>query len=165
MPMNYVESLESKIQIIRSQFKTLIGKTITGYEFAEMWHEEDNEWSEWMDLPVFLRLGNEVISISWFKFDALAIETGRVLPFSLCGSTVRWTGEGHTFLDLSVGKTVSSVSIGRGQMTVADSEIEIWTRLLIGFECGQVLEIFNALDENGVEFHKDLDVQEFTLCT
>lgn len=39
-------------------------------------------------------------------------------------------------------------------MSIEDNEVEIWTRLLIGFEDGNVLEIYSALDENGIEFHQ-----------
>ena len=151
--MNYVESLDEKLQIARDQFEPLIGKKITGYELGELWCEEEREWSEWMDLPLYLSAGDEVISISWRNFDELAIERGRVLPFSLGGSTVRWQFEGVLSIEPALGKIISTVSIGRGELSIEDREVEIWTRLLIGFQSGEVLEVFNALDENGIDFH------------
>jgi len=153
MLMNYAESLENKSQLIRNQFESMLGKPITGYELAELWCEEEKEWSEWMDIPLFLSSGEEVISISWQKFNELAIEKGRTLPFSLSGSTVRWLSEGVSNVEPAIGKIISSISIGRGEMSVEDREIEIWTRLLIGFDGGEVLEVFNALDESGIVFH------------
>ena len=162
--MKYVESLDEKSQLIRIQFEPLIGMPIKGYEVAEMWCSEEQKWSEWMDIPLFLNVGEKVISISWQKFNELAIATGRVLPFSLGGSTFRWLCEGVSTLEPAIGKVITTVSIGRGGMSIEDHEIEIWTRLLIGLEDGEVLEIFNALDENGIEFHAKSVKAEIKKC-
>jgi hypothetical protein len=151
--MKYFTSLKEKTDLIHHQFSALIGKEILGYELAQIWCEETAAWSEWNDLPVFLLIGSGELSISWQKFDELAIEVGRVLPFSLCGSTVRWINSGNIHLDTAIGRTVESVSLAQGEMTVGGSEIEIWTRLLIHFTGGGSLEVYNALDENGFELH------------
>ena len=151
--MKYFASLREKTDLVHHQFSELIGKVIVGYELAQIWREETAVWSEWNDLPVFLSVGSGELSISWQKFDELAIEAGRALPFSLCGSTVRWIDSGNFHLDAAIGRTVESVSLAQGEMTVGDSEIEIWTRLLIHFTGGGSLEIFNALDENGFKLH------------
>ena len=151
--MKYLTSLKEKTDLIRHQFSALIDKEILGYELAQIWCEETAAWSEWNDLPIFLSIGSGELSISWQKFDELAIEGGRVLPFSLCGSRVRWIDSGNIHLDAAIGRTVESVSLAQGEMTVGGSEIEIWTRLLIHFTGGGSLEIFNALDENGFELH------------
>jgi hypothetical protein len=151
--MKYFTSLKEKTDLIHHQFSALIGKEILGYELAQIWCEETASWSEWNDLPVFLSIGSGELSISWQKFDELAIEAGRVLPFSLCGSTVRWIGSGNFHLDAAIGRIVESVSLAQGEMTIGGSEIEIWTRLLLHFSGGGSLEIYNALDENGFELH------------
>lgn len=151
--MKYFTSLRDKTDLVHHQFSELIGKAIVGYELAQIWCEETATWSEWNDLPVFLSVGSSELSISWQKFDELAIEAGRVLPFSLCGSTVRWIDSGNIHLDAAIGRTVESVSLAQGEMTLGGSEIEIWTRLLIHLTGSGSLEIFNALDENGFELH------------
>lgn len=162
--MNYVNNLKEKKQLISNHFKPYIGKPIMGYEIAEVWSEEDKDWSEWMDVPLFLNVNNEVISISWQKFNELGIQSGRVLPFSLSSNTVRWKFEGVKEIEKSIGQIVSSVSIGRGDMELAGNDCEIWTRLLIEFESGDTLEVFNALDENGFVFHTDEVCGEIRQC-
>jgi hypothetical protein len=146
----YVTAKETKLQLIQTRFSGLIGQPILGYELAQMWCDDDQQWSDWMDLPLFLTVGSSTLSIPWQKFDDLAIEVGRVLPFSLGGSTVRWLWEGMAVLDAILGDTVAAVSLGRGQMSIGGSELEIWTRLLITLDSGTTLDVFNALDENGI---------------
>lgn len=84
--MKYLTSLKEKTDLIRHQFSALMGKEILGYELAQIWCEETVAWSEWNDLPVFLSIGSGELSISWQKFDELAIEVGRVLPFHFAGA-------------------------------------------------------------------------------
>ena len=151
--MKYFANLREKKDLVHHQFSELIGEVIVGYELAQIWCKETAAWSEWNDLPVFLSIGSCELSISWQKFDELAIEAGRVLPFSLCGSTVRWIDSGNIHLDAAIGRTVESVSLAQGEMTVGSSETGVWTRLLIHLTGGGSLEIFNALDENGFELH------------
>lgn len=152
--MNYVETLERKSELIKQQFANLIGAKIKGYELAQLWCSTEGEWSDWMDIPLFLIIGNETLSISWRKFDELAIQQDRILPFSVGGNTIRWLCEGVPALDSALEKVVTHVSLGRGEMSIGSQELSIWTRLIIGLEGGEALEIFNALDENGIEFHK-----------
>ncbi|MBD2113451.1 MULTISPECIES: hypothetical protein [Cyanophyceae] len=148
--MLYVTAKEAKLQLIQNRFSGLLGQPILGYELAQMWCDDDQQWSDWMDLPLFLTVGDSTLSISWQKFDDLAIEVGRVLPFSLGGSTVRWQWEGVAVLDAILGATIAAVSLGRGQMSIGGSELEIWTRLLITLDSGITLDVFNALDANGI---------------
>ncbi|MGF2736704.1 hypothetical protein [Marinobacter sp. DUT-1] len=162
--MKYVTTVEDKIELIRESFASLVGKKLVGYELAQLWVEEDKEWSDWMDLPLFICIGGSTLSISWQKFDDLAIENGRVLPFALCGSTVRWLCDKVEALDKIVGRKIVSVSLGRGDMSIGEAEVEIWTRLLIEFTGGHTLEIFNALDENGVEVRTVPIVGETRKC-
>jgi hypothetical protein len=153
MPMSYVTTVDEKIELIREIFSSLIGAEFRGYELAQMWCSDEEEWSNWMDVPLFLSFDESTLSISWEKFDDLSIENGRVLPFSLGGSTVRWLCEGVELLDSIIGQKILGVSLAKGQMTLGNSDIEIWTRLLIELNSGATLEIFNALDENGIEVH------------
>ena len=151
--MKYISDLEDKIKLIQRHFSALIGGEVQGYELAQIWCDEERKWDNWMDIPLFLVIDGTALSISWSKFDDLGIEKGRVLPFSLGGSTVRWLCEGVELIDPIIGKKIDSISIGKGEMSIEEKEIEIWTRLLIKFEDGETFEIFNALDENGIELH------------
>lgn len=163
--MKYVTAKSEKISLIREQFSGLIGRTISGYEVAQIWHQDAMSWSNWNDIPLFLSIADAaVISISWNKFDDLGISHGRILPFSLAGATVRWVDEGIDELDAAIGMSISSVALGRGEMNVEGKDVEVWTRLLIGLSNGSTLEIFNALDENGYAIHVGKIVGEVTAC-
>jgi hypothetical protein len=94
----------------------------------------------------------KVIAIAWSSFDDLWIATDSSLPFPIEGSTVRWVRSSIGKINGALGKPIRSVMIGRGQMSVEGRDVEIWTRLLV--EVGSAwLEVFNALDENGYDFH------------
>ena len=151
--MNYVSDPKQKVELISNRLRALLGKKIQRYELAQLWDETTREWSYWMDVPLFLTVGNSTLSISWYKFDELAIEWGRVLPFSLVGSTVRWVSDGVNALDAATGRKITAISLGRGEMSIEKNEIETWTRLLFTLDNGTTLEIFNALDENGIQLH------------
>lgn len=151
--MNYVTAVDEKIELILERFKPLVGAEFRGYEFAQMWCSDEKVWFDWMDIPIFLSFDESTLSISWEKFDDLSIENGRVLPFSLGGSTVRWLCEGVELLDSIIGQKILGVSLAKGRMTLGNADVEIWTRLLIELSSGATLEIFNALDENGIEVH------------
>jgi hypothetical protein len=85
------------------------------------------------------------------------------LPFPTDDATVRWVQDGVARIQPAVGTLISAVLIGRGQMSIEGRELEIWTRLLI--ECdGCWLEIFNALDENGYDFHTTMPTGTFLKC-
>lgn len=143
--MHYVSDTEQKIVLVRETFSELIGETIHSYELAQLWDEEEQVWSNWMDVPVFLIIGASILSISWQKFDELGLASGRVLPFSLVGSTVRWVDEGIRPLDAILGQRVVSVALGMEEASAGDT----WTRLLINLSNGKTFEIYNAFDENG----------------
>jgi hypothetical protein len=162
--MKYSSDLEDKIELIQKNFAHLIGAKVVGYEIAQIWCDEEQEWDNWMDIPLFLIVGETTLSISWNEFDELGIEKGRVLPFSLGGTTVRWLSEGNELLDLIVGETIDTVSIGKGEMSIEDKEIEIWTRLLITLGNGMTFEVFNALDENGFALQENTILGEVKKC-
>jgi hypothetical protein len=149
--MNYCSQKEDKIALIQKYFGPLVGQKIDGYELPQYWYEEDKEWSDWMDLPLILKINKKPLSISWCQFEDFAIDAGRPLPFSLVDTTVKWISEGNKYLDSIIGQEIKSVALGRGEMTMEGKDIEIWTRLLIELSDGRTLDVFNALDENGVD--------------
>ena len=111
-----------------------------------------------------LEVGQEdVIAVSWSKLDDLWIASDLSLPFSLEGFTTRWVQNTFEKLNDVIGATIQSVKLGRGEMSIRGHDIEIWTRLLIQTDGGW-LEIFNALDENGYDFHLNAPADTFTDC-
>jgi len=160
--MRAIWDLDSKINAIRTSFSAVTGAKLAFYETAELL--VDGTWSSWPDLPIRLFTDNQqLLSIAWSRFEDLWIATDLSLPFSVEGSTVRWVRNSIAKLDPVIGKPIGSVMIGRGQMSLGDREIEIWTRLLI--EVGNSwMEIFNALDENGYDFHLQPPEGTFLPC-
>ena len=145
--------IDKKLRDIRSAFGPAIGSTISAYSTAELLHD-DGTWSAWPDLPVRLEWGSHnLIAVSWSKFDDLWIATDDSLPFSGDGSTIRWVQDTSEALNRAVGTTIQSVALGRGEMSIEGRDVEVWTRLLIQVDEGW-LEIFNALDENGYDYHQ-----------
>jgi hypothetical protein len=163
MKMRATVNLDSKIRKIRSSFSDVIGAKLVCYETAELL-QDDGSWDPWPDLPIRLYTDTQkVIAIAWSRFDDLWIATDSSLPFSIQGSTVRWVRNSVEKINGAIGNPIGSVMIGRGQMSVEGRDVEIWTRLLI--EVGSAwLEIFNALDENGYDFHLCQPTGTFIPC-
>jgi len=65
--------------------------------------------------------------------------------------TIKWVSEENKELDSIIGKEIKSVGLGKGEVTIEGKDIEIWTRLLFELSNGRTLEVFNALDENGID--------------
>lgn len=150
--MEHATSLEDKVTLARARFGGLIGQRITGYELAELWSEPDQAWSPWRDLPVILTFeSGDSLSIWWSNFDELGLAGGRVLPFSLSGCTVRWVSEGSAELDQAVGLAIESVALANDEMSM-ERTVEIWIHLCLRLSSGGTLNIYNALDETGVEY-------------
>jgi hypothetical protein len=144
--------LEQRIAEIRAAFRPAIGTVLHRYSTAELLFD-DGTWDAWPDLPIRLDWGSDnTIAVSWSKFDELWLRTDASLPFSIDGSTVRWIQNSVSRLNPAIGATILSVMLGRGEMTLEGRDVEIWTRLLIETDKGW-LEIFNALDGNGYDFH------------
>ena len=158
-----VECCESKMALIREYMTDLIGKSLVKYETAELLHLDGN-WTAWNDLPIRLFTESaEPLSVVWSKFDELWIDRGSSLPFSTEGATARWIENSTPSINRVIGKKVVSVMLGKGEMSVESKPIEIWTRLVLAFDDGW-FEIFNALDENGYEYHVSQPVGEFVKC-
>jgi hypothetical protein len=66
-------------------------------------------------------------------------------------------------MDAAVGASIRSVLLGQGEMSMEGQEVEIWTRLLVQLDTGW-LEVFNALDENGYDFHAQMPNGGFITC-
>jgi len=157
------QGLDCKIRMAKSHFCNVLGTNIIRYETAEVLGD-DGTWDSWPDLPIRLYTGaNKLIAISWSGFDDLRIADDLSLPFLIEGSTVRWVNNRIEKLNAAVGASIRSVMLGQGEMAVDGSEIEIWTRLFIQLDTGW-LEIFNALDENGFDFHAQVPNGSFITC-
>jgi hypothetical protein len=156
-------NLDSKISTIRSSFAAVVGAKLVRYETAELLLD-NGSWEPWPDLPIRLYTDtHKFIAVAWSRFDDLWIATDTSLPFPIEGSTVRWVRNSIGKINGAVGNPIGSVMIGRGQMSVEGRDVEIWTRLLIDVGSGW-LEIYNALDENGYDFHLQLPAGTFLPC-
>lgn len=155
--------LDQRIAGIRKAFGPVIGSQLSGYSTAELLLGH-GAWDAWPDLPIRLQWSSgNLIAVSWSRFDDLWIATDESLPFSIEGSKVRWVHNAFDNLNDAVGATARSVMLGRGEMSMGGKEVEMWTRLLIETDGGW-LEIFNALDENGYEFHVEKPSGTFVSC-
>jgi hypothetical protein len=155
--------IDGKVDKIRSVFAEVVGSAILRYETAELLLD-DGTWESWPDLPIRIYIDTgQLISISWSKFDDLWIAKDLSLPFSIEGSTVRWVATAIDRINSAVGKTIRSVRLGQGEMEWGGAKVDIWTRLLIGVDDGW-LEVFNALDENGYDFHPQMPPGNFARC-
>jgi hypothetical protein len=101
--------------------------------------------------------------VSWSKFDDLSISTDPTLQFPIDGSTVRWVSDSSESVDRVVGGVLRSVALGRGEMSVEGRDIEVWTRLVLQTDKGWLV-IFNALDENGYEYHAERPLGPLEPC-
>jgi len=153
----------AKIDAIRFHFGPLLGKRITRYQTAESLHE-DGTWSIWPDLPIRIYTEeSSLVSISWSCFDDLRLTADESLPTWADDETTRWVENGIETINECLGRSIRGVLLGRGEMSISDREIEIWTRLIIDLG-DRWLEVFNALDENGYALHHELPASEYTKC-
>jgi hypothetical protein len=161
--MPEISNLDSKIETIRSAFSAAVGETLVCYETAELLLIE-GDWHPWPDLPIRLYTNtHKVIAIAWSKFDDLWIARDASLPFQTEGSTVRWVRNSIEKINGALGSRIGSVMIGQGEMSIEGRDVEIWTRLVVEAGSGW-LEIFNALDENGYDFHLRRPTGTFIPC-
>jgi len=83
-----------------------------------------------------------VPQVSWSELDYIILTADESLPTWLDGKN------GLEKVNGILNAPLKKVDLGKGQMSVEGVDVEIWTRLLMGFGHGW-LEVFNALDENG----------------
>ena len=163
--MPEAQDLHKKSDLIRRIFAPLIGQRLTRYEAGEAYFEEEGLWERWDDLPLRLYFSPAfAVSISWSGFDDLRVASDDALPHWYGHwPTIRWRSDCVPELENYLGHNLIEVKLGRGEMTIEGEDIEIWTRLLLGFENGW-FEIFNALDENGYNYHSELPEGEYRSC-
>ena len=155
--------IDHKLGLIRSQFAAIVKSKIIRYETAELLND-DNTWISWPDLPIRLYTDTKkLISISWSRFDDLWITGDLSLPFALEDSTVRWVENSIDKIYPVIGETIQAVMLGQGEMSWDGVDVDIWTRLLIELDNGW-LEIFNAFDENGYDFHDRMPAGNVVPC-
>lgn len=155
--------IEKTIAEVTRRFSGLIGARLVWYETAELL-QEDGSWTPWPDLPIRLYTDSgKVIAVSWSEFDALWIRKDMSLPFPLGDASIRWVRNSIEKINGVLGGTISAVMIGRGEMSIEERDVEVWTRLLIRVGDGW-LEIFNALDENGYDVHVSMPAGSFVPC-
>ena len=158
-----MRELQGKIDAIRKHFGPWIGREIASYETAELLGQEGT-WAAWRDLPIRLFApGGHTLAVAWSELDDLWMATDSVLPFAIEDANVCWVQNSIQRIHPVLGAAIRSVALGRGHLSIEGREIEIWSRLLIEV-AGGWLEIFNALDENGYDFHARRPGGQFIEC-
>ena len=151
------------VAAVQRHFGPLLGLRISRYETAELLLE-DGTWSSWPDLPIRIHCDSSMlVSVSWSRFDDLWLANDESLPFAEEDSTTRWVENRIERIKACLGSKIIGVMLGRGEMSVEGRDVEIWTRLAIDVGDGW-LEVFNALDENGYDFHETMPAGEFIRC-
>ncbi len=126
----------------------LSGQKLTGYELPQLWIARAEEWENWMELTITLLFGEMILSVSWSELDLLWLSNKRELPSSVVDHTLRWTDSGVPQLDQLIGETLQGATLQSGNH--AYLEEPLLTDLVLSFESGKELVIYNALDENGL---------------
>ncbi|MBT2452918.1 hypothetical protein J7F03_38980 [Streptomyces sp. ISL-43] len=125
----------------------LHGRTLTGVWLA--WDIEEDEW--FRDCPVLLDFDGEQVEINHYKFDDLALTWATIdprRPVHWPGFELKWRPE-----------PLSELQVLRG-MTLQGIELLEWVGDDAGYGSVDVsfvfpddrLTVFNALDENGLNF-------------
>ncbi|OMQ22172.1 hypothetical protein [Serratia oryzae] len=139
----------SKAEAIKKVFGTFIGATLIGYSTAEIFVDR---WEPWNDLPIRLAFNNgQIISVAWSKFDDLWLSNDQSLPFDIYDSKVRWIENAFDDLNRLIGGVILSVSLGQDYLELGGEETPLDIHLIIETDRG-VMDIFNALDENGYAY-------------
>lgn len=150
----------SKAELVKKAFEHFIGSKLIGYSIAEVFYEE---WEPWNDLPIRLHFDNGgMVAAAWSRFHDLWLSNDLSLPFDIYDSKIRWVENNLPELNPLLGGVMISVSLGQGTLAVEDRDIHLDTRLLMNTDRG-VLDIYNALDENGYALMLDLP-EETRLC-
>lgn len=153
----------TKVTAIQKYFAPLIATKINRYQTAEL-IDDDGVWRSWSDLPIrIFTNSNTLVSVAWSKIDDLWLANDFSLPFAAEDATTRWVENDIMGINGCLGRTIQGVMLGRGEMSIEERQIEIWTRLVIDLG-DRWLEIFNALDENGYDFHDKMPTGEFVNC-
>lgn len=139
----------SKVEAIKEVFGEFMGATLVGYSTAEIFFEQ---WEPWNDLPIRLAFDNgQIIAVVWSRFDDLWLSNDLSLPFDIGDSKVRWVENAFEEVNRLIGGAILSVSLGQSCLELEDRKISLDTRLIIETDQG-VMDIFNALDENGYAY-------------
>lgn len=150
----------NKVAAIKKVFEKFIGTTLIGYSTAEIFTDQ---WEPWNDLPIRLKFSNgQLIAVAWSKFDDLWLSNDQSLPFDIYDSKVRWVENAFVDVNRLIGGVILSVSLGSGYLELEGQEITLDTRLIIETDQG-VIDIFNALDENGYAYLPTRP-QNLTVC-
>lgn len=151
--MEYLSIKEQKIEKIKESFTPLLGQKIKGYSVVELFDEDYDEWDLWHELPIRLSIGDERLSISWEKFDDLALSPHDEIDENWNAKVMRWSSEGIEALDEAMDQSITGVAMA------TYPESEFWNRLLIHLDNDKVLDIYNALDENAYALYSKDEIE------
>lgn len=160
--MEELDEKHAKVEALCRYFTPCLGRELSAFETAQT--KLDDEWGDWFGLPIRLYFGNyALVSIAWSHFDKLFVSGDKTLNCSTDGLEIRWLRNSVCPIKPAISGQLKSVKLGRGEMSIGDRNVDIWTRVLLEQDHGW-LEIFNGLDENGFYFYRNLPAGEFVTC-
>ncbi|GIF67446.1 hypothetical protein Ais01nite_54810 [Asanoa ishikariensis] len=145
--------LNGRDNVIAAHGRRLAG--LAGRTLQQVWLVWDLDDDEWFaDAPVLFDFGEEQVEIDHQKFDDLSITWNTVDPARPIEDSyfhLAWRAEPLADLQHLPGHSLRSIEIlewiGDGQRDMAEGS------LAIGFDFAPAwVTIFNALDENGLEY-------------
>ncbi|MGW3039273.1 hypothetical protein ACWC9T_04300 [Kitasatospora sp. NPDC001159] len=129
------------------RLRTLIGRSLTRAWLA--WDVRDDEW--FADGPVLLDFDGEQVEVNHYKLDDLAITWNTIDPHEPArwpGFDVRWRHEAYPELWSLQGQVLRDLEL----LEWTGSDLARGT-VAVSFVFSEArLTVFNALDENGLDF-------------
>jgi hypothetical protein len=140
----------------RAGFARLRGQPLVGGWL--MWDLDEDRW--YADGPVVLGFSDTNVEIMHRKFDECAITWGQVdmsAPLHWAGRRLDWRRNAHPALLSVHGRPLSAVNLLERLMPARWRPTVLYAVELL-FEGPTRLEIFNALDENGLTDATEVDL-------
>ncbi|MBP7262230.1 MAG: hypothetical protein KBB37_13180 [Bacteroidia bacterium] len=170
---NFFDRVDIFIKVFSDQLNQTIGLTLEDYWL--MWQTQDNEW--YNDGPVILKIGNRQFEFTAYKLDEFSltfdkIDLNKKLDWYGAGADIPlvWKNKCNTGMNKLIGRKITDISVVAYNFisTVIDDKvnpknigrIDETGFMLHGiefkfekrglFDNNNFLQIFNALDSNGV---------------
>jgi hypothetical protein len=140
----------------RSRFAQLRQQPLVGAWL--MWDLDEDRW--YSDGPVVLGFPDVNVEITHRKFDECAITWGQVdmsAPLVWAGRRLDWRRNAHPALRTVQGRTLSAVNVLERLMPARWRPTVLYA-VELQFDGPARLEIFNALDENGLIATPEIDL-------
>ncbi|MES2616713.1 MAG: hypothetical protein V4613_02480 [Bacteroidota bacterium] len=181
---HFFDNTNAFIKANGEQLTTIIGATLDDYWL--MWHAEDNEW--YNDGPVILKIDGRQFEFTAYKLDEFSLTIDQIdltkkLDWYGLGDQIPlvWKNKAHSEINHLVGRKITDIHIITYNFisTVVEDKIkpentgsihetgymlhgiEFTFEKNTRFERSHFLQIFNALDANGIKTVEQKDDSQF----